>query len=53
MTIVKGLRSFDQNENPFVDLELLNFGKAYAYLKKFYEDSDRQSDWLRLRKYYL
>lgn len=53
VTNIKGLRSFDQNENPFVDLELINFGKAYSYLKKFYEDSDRKSDWLKIKKYYL
>ena len=48
---IKGLRIFDQKQDPFVDLELLDFGEAYKILKKYY--AEKKSDWLKLKKYYL
>ena len=29
MSVVKGLRSFNGANDPFIDLELINFSKAY------------------------
>jgi hypothetical protein len=45
------LRVFDSSEDPFVDLELLDFSETYSFLKKYFED--RKSDWLKIKKYYL
>ncbi len=42
---------FDSAEDPFVDLELLDFSETYSFLKKYFED--RKSDWLKIKKYYL
>ncbi len=39
------------NEDPFVNLELIDFGQAYKFLKKYYKE--RKSDWLQIKKYYL
>ena len=59
--LVKGLRVFDQ-EDPFVDLEMINFCSAYTFLKWHYrgnrvvledEKEKRRSDWLQIKKYYL
>lgn len=48
---VRGLRVFDQYKDIFVDLELLDFGAAYKYLKEYL--NQKQSDWLLAKKYYL
>jgi len=48
---IKSLRVFDQHRDLFVDLELIDFGEAYSFLEKYYED--RRSDWLTIKKYYL
>lgn len=48
---IKGLRMFDQKKDPFVDLELLDFGEAYKFMKQF--QKERKNDWLKLKKYYL
>ena len=48
---VRGLRVFDQQKNIFVDLELIDFGAAYKFLKDYL--STRKSDWLVTKKYYL
>ena len=45
------MRVFDSSEDPFVDLELLDFSETYSFLKKYFED--RKSDWLKIKKYYL
>jgi len=45
------LRVFDSSEDPFVDLELLDFSETYSFMKKYFED--RKSDWLKIKKYYL
>jgi hypothetical protein len=37
-SVVKGLRIFDQKHDPFVDLELLDFGEAYKFLKKHFAE---------------
>ena len=42
---------FDSTEDPFVDLELLDFSETYSFIKKYFED--RKSDWLKIKKYYL
>ena len=42
---------FDSTEDPFVDLELLDFSESYSFIKKYFED--RKSDWLKIKKYYL
>ena len=42
---------FDSAEDPFVDLEHLDFSETYSFLKKYFED--RKSDWLKIKKYYL
>ena len=45
------MRVFDSSEDPFVDLELIDFSETYSFLKKYLED--RKSDWLKIKKYYL
>jgi hypothetical protein len=45
------LKVFDSSENPFVDLELIDFNETYAFLKKYF--LDKKSDWLKIKKYYL
>ena len=45
------MRVFDSSEDPFVDLELLDFSETYSFMKKYFED--RKSDWLKIKKYYL
>ena len=45
------MRVFDSSEDPFVDLELIDFSESYSFLKKYFED--RKSDWLKIKKYYL
>ena len=45
------MRVFDSSEDPFVDLELIDFSETYSFLKKYFED--RKSDWLKIKKYYL
>ena len=47
----RGLRVFDQQRDLFVDLELIDFGQAYSFLKKYM--CERKSDWLTVKKYYL
>lgn len=42
---------FDSTEDPFVDLELLDFSETYSFIKKYFEE--RKSDWLKIKKYYL
>jgi len=32
---IKGLRVFDQKRDMFVDLELIDFGAAYKFLKNY------------------
>ena len=49
--VVKGLRSFNTQNDPFVDLELIDFGKAYKELKSIY--ATKKSDWLNVKKFYL
>lgn len=58
----KGLRVFDCGEDPFVDLEGVDFSRAFGFMKKHFKgipgleahDGDRRkSDWLRIKKYYL
>lgn len=34
-----------------MDLELIDFGQAYSFLKKYLRE--RRSDWLTVKKYYL
>jgi hypothetical protein len=36
--VVRGLRIYDQKEDPFVDLELLDFSESYKFLKKYYKE---------------
>lgn len=48
---IRGMRVFDQQRDIFVDLELIDFGAAYKYLKDYL--STRKSDWLVTKKYYL
>ena len=45
--IVKGLRVFDQKNDAFVNLELINFGAAFSFLKKYF--SERTSDWIQVK----
>ena len=48
---IKGLRVFDQQRDMFVDLELIDFGAAYRFLKDYF--LHKKSDWLVTKKYYL
>lgn len=48
---VKGLRVFDLKNDCFVNLELINFGEAYSFLKKYF--SERSSDWIKVKNYKL
>ncbi len=61
-SVIKGLRVFDP-ENPFVDLEKLNFAKAWAFLKTYYqgnkgleatgEGDKRKTDGIKVNKFHL
>jgi len=37
-SVVRGLRIYDQKDDPFVDLELLDFNESYKFLKKYYKE---------------
>ena len=48
--MIKNYRVWN-NEDPFMNYELIDFSETYAFLKKYL--AERQSDWLKLKKYYL
>mmetsp|Transcript_5211 Transcript_5211/g.8065 ORF Transcript_5211/g.8065 Transcript_5211/m.8065 type:complete len:161 (-) Transcript_5211:865-1347(-) len=48
---IRGLSVFNEEMDPFVDLDLIDFGQAYSFLTKYF--AERSSDWLQVKKYYL
>jgi hypothetical protein len=49
--VLKGLKAFDARHDEQLNLEVIDFGRAYKFLRHYFER--RQSDWLKIKKYYL
>jgi len=41
----KGVRVFDANNDPFVNLEEIDFNEAFKYLKKYFH---KKCNWLKI-----
>ena len=50
VNLLKGVRIFDFNNDPFVDLEKVDFDANYKYIKRFFI---KKSNWLKVQKYKL
>ena len=48
---IKGLRVFDSNNDPYVNLGNIDFNESYKFIKKYF--NNRKSNWLKIQKYYL
>jgi|TARA_B110000285_G_C15123949_1_gene618970 hypothetical protein len=48
---VKGLRVFDSNNDPYVNLGKIDFNESYKFMKKYF--ANRKNNWLKIQKYYL
>jgi hypothetical protein len=48
---VMGLRVFDSNNDPYVNLGQIDFNESYKFMKKYF--ANRKNNWLKIQKYYL